>query len=294
MAPGAPGLTPRRRGELIPMTEYGTWVYAVTAGAGTVPDGLAGVGGTPLRSVSNAGLAAVVSSVDLGEYGEEPLRRNLEDLDWLEATARAHHSVIDAVAHDGPTVPMQLATLYRGDERVAAMLGDKHQDFQAVLDRIRERVEWGVKIYLSAGGGETAPAGGEGEPAGARGGGDEGRGASRPGAAYLQRRRSELSAREQAHTAASSSAEEVHAELTALSVEARVHKPQHAQLTGRSEPMIFNGTYLVGEQQAGAFTAAADELAGRHPGVQVELTGPWPPYSFTVPAEEATARSAGI
>lgn len=268
------------------MTEYGTWVYAVTAGAGTVPAGLAGVGGTPLRSVSNEGLVAVVSAVDLAEYGEEPLRRNLEDLAWLEATARAHHNVIDAVAQDGPTVPMQLATLYRSDERVAAMLGDKHEDFQAVLDRIRARVEWGVKIYLSAGEGESAPAGGEGEPAGARADGNEGGGASRPGAAYLRRRRSELSAREQAHTAAASSAEEVHAELTALSVEARVHKPQHAQLTGRSEPMIFNGTYLVGEERIGEFTSAVDELAARHGGVRVELTGPWPPYSFTFPAEE--------
>lgn len=291
------------------MSEHGTWVYAVTSSGRTVPDGLTGVGGTALRTVSSAGLVAVVSAVDLAEYGEEPLRRNLEDLEWLEATARAHHTVIDAVAEAGPAVPMQLATLYRSDERVAAVLDQNRDDFQGVLERIRERIEWGVKIYLPGVEGEAAPAGSEGGSAGAgrsgtgrgstgQGGADRGgadRGGSRPGAAYLQRRRSELSAREDARAAAAASAEEIHAELAALSAAARVHKPQHAQLTGRSEPMIFNGTYLVDEQRAGDFTAAADELAGRHPGVIVELTGPWPPYSFTFPEdEEAAVESAGI
>lgn len=261
---------------------FGTWVYAVTSGDGTTPPELAGVGGAPLRAVTGAGLVAVVSAVDLAEYGEEPLRANLEDLAWLEATARAHHNVIDAVAEAGPTVPMQLATVYRSEERVAAMLAERRDDLLAALDRIRGRSEWGIKIYVPESAGEATPAG-TGRP------GSSGR----SGTAYLQRRRSELSAREHVRAAAASSAEEIHAELAALAAAARLHKPQHPQLTGRPEPMILNATYLVDDERVSVFCAAADELAGRHPAVRVELTGPWPPYSFTLPGEEDAAAGAG-
>jgi gas vesicle protein GvpL/GvpF len=279
------------------MTEdSGTWVYAVTAGRSdpghpAAPD-LAGVGGEPVRAIAEAGLVAIVNTVDLGEYGEEPLRRNLENLEWLEATARAHHAVIDAIAGTGQVVPTQLATVYRGDDRVAAMLAERRDDLLAALSRIRARAEWGVKIYVSGDAEAAGPA-----TAGAAPDGTAPAEAARAGAAYLQRRRSQLSAREHVQHAAAASAEEIHAELAGLAVAARVHKPQHPQLTGRSEPMILNSTYLVDDERAGLFSAAADELAGQHPGVHLELTGPWPPYSFTLPdepdPEDGTAAAGG-
>jgi hypothetical protein len=259
--------------------ETGTWVYAVTGGSSTAMPDVAGVGGTPLRAVAAAGLVAVVSAVDLAEYGEEPLRGNLENLEWLEATARAHHDVIDAVAEAGPVVPMQLATVYRGEDRVAAMLAERRDDFQAVLERIRGRVEWGIKVYVPDPAGAAVPTAGSGS--------------ERPGAAYLQRRRSELSAREDARAAAASSAEEIHAELAGLAAAATLHKPQHSQLTGRPEPMILNGAYLVDYERASAFSAAAYDLAGRRSAVRLELTGPWPPYSFTQPSDEDPVSEPG-
>jgi hypothetical protein len=173
---------------------------------------------------------------------------------------------------------MQLATVYRGDNRVAAMLAERGEDFRSVLEEIRARSEWGIKVYAAA-------AAGGSEPAGAA----PSAGSDRPGAAYLKRRRSELSDRERERAAAASSAEDIHAEAAALSVASRLHKPQHPQLTGRREPMILNAAYLVDDDRAAAFSAAADELAGRFPSVKLELTGPWPPYSFTLPGQDEGA-----
>ena len=68
-------------------------------------DGLHGVSGEPVRAVTTAGLTAAVGTVGLDEYGEEGLRRNLEDLDWLAANARAHDAVIAAIARFGPSCP---------------------------------------------------------------------------------------------------------------------------------------------------------------------------------------------
>src|SRR5262249_39926506 len=116
--------------------------------------------------------------VTLAEFGEDALRRNLEDLGWLEATARAHHHVIDAVAQQGPLVPMRLATVYSGDEGIAAMLGERGADFRSARARV-SGAKGGGATQGRAGGGAAA----RGPPGGApRGGGPEaGGGGGRPG-----------------------------------------------------------------------------------------------------------------
>jgi hypothetical protein len=56
--------------------------------------------------------------------------------------------------------------------------------------------------------------------------------------------------------------------------------------------MILNAAYLVDNAQMSRFTAGVESLAGEHPGLRVELTGPWPPYSFVFTVED-TAGPAG-
>jgi len=83
------------------------------------------------------------------EFGEAALRQNLEDLDWLERTARAHHKVIETVAKERPVVPMRLATVYSSDEAAAGMLAERAADLRQALTRLARRSEWGVKAYLA-------------------------------------------------------------------------------------------------------------------------------------------------
>jgi hypothetical protein len=261
----------------------GTWVYAVAERV-AVPDTplarVSGVGGRGVRTIAAAGLTAVAEDVRLAEFGEEALRRNLEDLDWLEATARAHHQVIDAVALQGPLVPMRLATIYSGDAQIAAMLDERGADFREALGRISGRQEWGVKAYANrqpeTGGDSAAP--GPSSP---------GTGA---GAAYLRRRRDQLTAQRNARQETLASAEMIHAELSRYAAETRLHPPQAPQLTGSKAPMILNAAYLLDSARHEEFAAAVTALAGRHPGLRLELTGPWPPYSFAGAGEEGGRR----
>jgi Gas vesicle synthesis protein GvpL/GvpF len=241
----------------------GVWVYAVTSHKPAVGlDELTGVAGELPRAITAAGLTAVAGDVGLAEFGEGALRRNLEDLDWLAATARAHHRVINAVARQGPAVPMRLATVYRDDGKVGAVLAERGADFRAALERTAEREEWGVKAYAAR---PAAPAAA---------------GPASSGAAYLQRRRQELSERQDSRRAATASAEQIHAALSALAAGTRLHPPQSPQLTGNSAPMILNAAYLLDSGQGQQFVEGVSDLAERHPAVRLEVTGPWPPYSF--------------
>ncbi|MBM0276817.1 GvpL/GvpF family gas vesicle protein [Micromonospora tarensis] len=265
----------------LPAPTAGAWLHGVVRDAG--PATLARIGGMdggPVRAVSAAGLVAVVSTAPLDEYGEQPLRRNLEDLAWLERAARAHHAVLEALARRGPVVPARLATVHTDDERVARSLTTRRAELVATLDRLTGRGEWGVKGYLVPGatavGAEPVTAGGV-------------------GTAYLRRRRAQLNAREERQRLISAAADAVHGALCEAAVSGRRHPPQDRRLSGASAPMVLNGAYLVDVAALPRFTELVGSLGGRHPGLHLELTGPWPAYSFVAerPEPALTVREPG-
>lgn len=247
------------------MAEYGTYLYAITydLGESALPR-LTGVAGTDVRALERSGLRAFVGEVPLEEFGEEALRQNLEDLAWLESTARAHNDVVDSLARATPTAPVRLVTVYSGDEQVAALLDQREEEFRAVLSRIAGRSEWGVKVYVDQErAAQSAPANAVRE---------------RPGMAYLKRRRHDLQSREEAWQQAASRAAAIDDALAALSVATRKHPAQDPQLSGRKEWMVLNAAYLVDDERRDEFTRAANSI--HDPDIEIQLTGPWAPYSF--------------
>ena len=213
------------------MTETGRYLYAIAAGsrpAARWPD-VPALGGGRLEVVRHAGLEAVVSTVDLEEYGEEGLRRNLEDLAWLEEVARAHDTVVQAAATHAPTAPLRLATICLDDAGVRERLDSWHDALEEALDRVEGRREWSVKVFARS---RPAPQPAVSQPA-------------TGGAAYLQRKKAENQAREADESSAAAIADEVHERLAARSVAGRRLAPQDPRLTGRPERMLHNGAYLV-------------------------------------------------
>ncbi|WP_207915600.1 GvpL/GvpF family gas vesicle protein [Micromonospora sp. 15K316] len=247
-------------------TGTGRWLHGVVREAelgllSTLP----GMTGEAVRPVRTEGLVAVVSTVPLAEYGEEALRRNLEHLGWLERAARAHHRVVDALARAGAVVPARLATVHHDDAAVTASLAGRRSELVALLDGLAGRGEWGVKGYVVPGAAPRVE-----EPAGPGG----------VGTAYLRRRRAQLVAREDAQRETTQVAAAVHEALTRYAVAARRHPPQDRRLSGAETAMALNGAYLVDASSAAGFAGLVEALAERHPELRLELTGPWPPYSF--------------
>jgi hypothetical protein len=57
---------------------------------------------------------------------------------------------------------------------------------------------------------------------------------------------------------------------------------QSRDVTGRDEEMFFHGALLVPDGSAAALEGMTNEWNTRHEaqGLQIELSGPWPPYHF--------------
>lgn len=251
-------------GGTVRMADTLVYLYAVTDAADAQDLATTGVEGAPVRRIVADGLAAVVSSVDAVRFGEEALRRNLEDLQWLEKAARAHHEVVASLARSGPVAPVRLATVYLDDHNVRALLHERATALHEALDRIRGRVEWGVKAYV-------APTDDAGDQE------DAGDG-TKPGTSYLMRRRAERDRAAGGLRAATDAAEALHREVSDLAVASRRYEAQDPRLSGHREAMVLNAAYLVDEADAAAMRRLVEDREVRT--LRLELTGPWAPYSF--------------
>ncbi|MGN6662959.1 MAG: GvpL/GvpF family gas vesicle protein [Solirubrobacterales bacterium] len=263
-------------------SELGYYVYGIVEGEAVLPEDLVGVDGRHVPiPIREGDLTALASRVDLAEFGEEGLRENLEDVAWLEEKARAHEGVLDGVLARNTVVPMRLCTIYRGEDQVREMLRRERRGLAESLRHLHGRAEWGAKAIARPGALVRAAMERIGD-------GGEADGAS-SGVQYLERKRSQGRAREEAAAVAEELARAIHEPLAELAVEALLNPLQRPEVSGREGDMILNGVYLLDETDVERFRALAEELAERYreEGVEVELSGPWPPYNFVEGSIEA-------
>lgn len=238
-------------------------------------------GGGPLRLLTVGSLCAVVQDVPATEFSEAALRERLGDAAELERCARAHHGVVTAAAADGPAVPMPLATLYLGDERARAAIEENRESFRLALERITGRAEWAVKVYLtqSATTARSVAPDTRQTPAPGRGAGP----GAVSGRAYLDRLRSRQNLREQHRESALAAAERVDRAVRELAVAMVPRRPHGPEVTGKDRTQIMNMAYLIADDRSEELAATIGRLRASpdFDGIEIDVTGPWAPYSFT-------------
>jgi hypothetical protein len=105
------------------------------------------------------------------------------------------------------------------------------------------------------------------------------------GTEYLSARRAALGARDRAEQDAARAADRLE-EALARHVTSTVRRGGNP-----GSSLLLDVACLVPRDREAGFTAAVEELTAelRPSGVDVELTGPWPPYSFVSLDEEGPA-----
>jgi hypothetical protein len=234
----------------------GLYTFAVVDSASV--DDLAREG---LRLVPTDRIAAVVEDVDVEEFEGPRLEQNLADREWLERMVRRHESAIEALLDGRAVVPMRFGSIFSTESGLRAMLDDNAATFITMLDQVRGRHEWGVRINANreAMVRQLAPA-----ASSASTGGD-----------YLRRRRAELQADGEVDTEAARIARDLHQQLAGQAESAVVLQPRQP-----APETLVTTAYLVPFGDQDAFLACAKELEDRYDGISIDVTGPWPPYSF--------------
>jgi hypothetical protein len=251
------------------------WVYGIVGAEGATAPVSEGVDDHPVTVHTRAGQAALVSLVPRESFDKDALGRRLEDLDDVAGLARAHDRVLEAAASKGAVVPFRLCTIYSSLERLDVMLDAEAARLTSTLRRLEGTQEWGVKAFARAP--EEAVAGE----------------APATGTAYLTLKREHREAAEEQSRAVEAAVASIHARLAERAAAATASAPHDRRLSGHDAEMLLNGAYLVPADGTDAFRELVEQLAREHEahGLEIELTGPWPPYHFVDPPTDA--RDAG-
>jgi hypothetical protein len=230
----------------------------------------------PVALVIEGSLAGVTSRVSLDEFDEAVLPQRLGDPAWVEQKVRAHEQVLEGVLEATSVVPCRFCTVYRTEAELRRFLAERSEELARALERVAGRVELGVKAFVDR---ERFAAANDAVRKLA-----EKVSQAEGGRAYLESRRLEQVVGQELARFGAEVTVALDERLRAAADDGIRLGLQRPEVSGREEEMVFNGAYLVADGPSFGRELAALAADFRESGLELELTGPWPPYNF-VPAE---------
>jgi hypothetical protein len=243
-----------------PPTDEGKYVYCIIKSDDDREFGPIGIGGESnvVYTVHFKDLAAVVSDTPIRIY--DPTRENV----------LAHELVNETVMREHTVIPMSFGTIFRTKEDIVELLKSTYRAFDDVLDKMRDKIEFGLKVLWDR---DRVVARLEEE--------DE----------EIRRLKEEITSNEQSSTyfarmqlgrlvetaleeAANTYVIDIHQSLKPYAIASRSNKPI-------GDRMILNGAYLVERNREQDFDEAVKALSRKYEDIlSFKYTGPWPPYNF--------------
>jgi hypothetical protein len=231
-----------------------------------------------LYSVCHNGLYAVASKVEQLEFGEEGLKKNMADFQWVETKASMHERIIERVMTNTNVIPFKFGTLFNTDDSLKAMLEQYGEEFKAILRKLANKQEWGLKIYCNPEKLKASFLNNQGKILEIE---DEIKSSTVGKGYFLKKKKAEL-IEKILNEKINECGQESFELLKELSFEARVNKLLPRGVTEREDDMVLNSAFLVSKDEVGDFLNMVDTLKMHYEdnGLLIDCTGPWPPYNF--------------
>lgn len=223
-------------------------------------------------------LYAIVNKVKESEFGEENLKTNLADLEWIKVKASIHEKVIEGIMKNACVIPFKFATLFNTADNLKTMLGQHLEEFKDILKKLEDKEEWGVKIYCDLEKLKEVIIQEDGEILNI----DREIKSSLPGKAYLLKKKKEELLDRAATKKLNEYGQASFDTLREKSLEARINKLLPKEVTERNDEMILNSAFLINKDKVEDFLNIVEDLRTKYTdkGLFFDCTGPWPPYNF--------------
>jgi hypothetical protein len=237
---------------------------------------MVGMEGQPVSAIDVGNLAAIVTPVSVASFSPESLSTRASDAAWLEAMVRGHNDVIDAVHAQATILPAKFGSVYAQIDDVRQALQPAEHVLREQLAKLQGTDEWAAHVYVERAAIEADVAAHDSNLLALRSQLAE----ARPGRAFFLQRKLSDELATATDVALNQAAQEAHDCLAAHALDFEASPPARAahSETGRME--ILRAAYLVRRDDTDRFLEAADTLGKSRAGLDVEVTGPWPPYSF--------------
>ena len=241
-----------------------------------LPDpGIAGLDGRqPVSQWAFKDIVAVLGMSSIEDFCGPEAENRMKDLAWIGPRACRHEEVVEEVMRRSPAFPARFGTIFSSFDALEKLLDVHYDEISRFLDKAAGKEEWAVKGLLNR--------------AQARErfstlmlSREEGRLASlSPGKRYLCEQRIRSSADRELNSWLKGVIKGIGDDLCRHSSEFCERKV--LSLDSEAMDMVLNWAFWVGQDDADDFRArveTANEENDRQ-GLLLQLSGPWPPYSF--------------
>ena len=266
------------------------YLYAITDRPEAPLPSMPGLEDAPLCALACQDLAGVISSVTTTR------------VQATESNLWQHEAIVEALMADRAVLPVRFGAVFSNEAAARAELLTQQADLIASLNRVRGRVELGLRVLRPP----PCAAPQEQPPddtlqrqaplAALRGPATNDKRETVPrsqsapasrGRAYLMARLEQEQRARVERQQAEACAAEVHAPLARLAVAS-------VQQVSATPRLLLTAAYLVERDRVEAFRQEVAALGAAHPALSLLCTGPWPPYNFVdLRAQRAQVESRG-
>jgi len=257
----------------------GLYLYCLARLSRLPPLPLLGLGVDGRKSLAVAtyqNLAAVWSPVPVEDFCGPEAEERLQDLTWIGPRVIRHQEVVAGVMRNSPVLPVRFGTIFASLANLEKVLQRHSATIAGFLERLTDQEEWAVKGMLDRGGAQEKLFSLK-----------RAREADRlealsPGTRYFQEQRLRAGCDQEVQQWLQKVCREVWTGLREYAAEVRERRLLSRETTGSDQDMVWNWALLMPRPAVGGFQARIQDVNAQYAprGLRLEVTGPWPPYSF--------------
>lgn len=265
---------PRKEAD-VETEERGRYVYGIVANKEMVILGEIGIGGKEVYTIPYRGICAIVHNCPPEPYQSQ-------DDETVKCWVKIHQGVLDeAKSRFGTIIPLGFDTIFQPkddhtspDQVVQDWLKENYDRLNALLDKMKDKDEYGVQIFYDPRIISEVIAQQSEEIKKIK----EEMASKSPGLAYMYKQKLERAVKAEMERLAEKWFKDFYTNIKKYADDIVVEKTKKAE---KGKVMLLNLSCLVSTVKVKALGEELDRIDNME-GFSVRFTGPWPPYSFVV------------
>lgn len=224
------------------------------------------------------GLAAVYEKVSANEFGQDAIHTHLKNMDWVNEKVIKHQRKLQEVGEKTAVVPLKFGSVFKSERSILDLLATRGKEFKSLLAKFNGKQEWGLKLFYDA---SRLNEWIELNAATLKGLDRQISGAT-SGEAFLLKKRKGDQLKKLTKELLNEQRKRVFEFVSELSDDVQLNKETDPSLSGQQGHNFLNVALLVSKEQADELAVYQNQTLSTltQMGVSLNVSGPWPPYSF--------------
>lgn len=254
------------------------------AKSGPAPDGEPGFGlveGQKLFRIPFRELVMVVSKVPLEDFAGPGAEERLNNVEWVTPRALRHGQVVQEMCALSPVLPARFGTLFSSEQKLISLAESNYDSIIEFLELIRDKDEWAIRVYL-----------------------DRDRlkatlfqkridildidlSSLSPGVRYFREKQIQAEVEKDISSWVNEKIQKVATSLDSISSQLQARKAHKNAFDENNKELVANWAVLLNKsdfQKLQELVFATNSNSDCD-GLELTISGPWPPYSFAPPLE---------